>query len=284
MTKKDLISAIRWEAKKFVPIPLEEMILDWEVLKEAAQPGRPNEEPAPDQDKNKDKAQDKKNKKDGEPKPMKGNIRVLLTAAPKKLVNRYVTLFKEAGLQLIGLETESFALERSLVGNDKNPIMAIDIGGSSTSIIIFHGGIPVLNRSIDVGGATVTQSLTKVMGLSDQQAEQFKRDIGYTVSDEVLEEMPEPISRMISAIINEIKYILNIYQSQNKDKISKVVLTGGSSFLMNLAGYIQNVFKIKSYVGDPWARVVHPVEIDALLKQLGPRMSVAIGLAMREIV
>jgi len=295
MGKKDLISAVRWEAKKFVPIPLEEMILDWELLQETDK--TVGDEPEENEDKpgeagslpavrhggsaGEKKESDKKDKK--KEFPAKGNIRVLLTAAPKNLVNRYVELFKEAGLQLVGLETESFALERSLVGNDKNPIMVVDIGGQATSIIIYYDGVPILNRSIDVGGKTVTKSLTEAMGISGDQAEQFKRDMGISLSEETLEKLPQPISYVVSSIINEIRYILNIYQNQKKKPITKVILTGGSSFLMNLASYIQTVFNIKSYVGDPWARVVHPVEIDTLLKQLGPRLSVAIGLAMREI-
>ena len=213
----------------------------------------------------------------------KGNIKVLLTAAPKELVSRYVELFKEVGLQLVGLETESFALERSLVGNDRNPIMVIDIGNQSTSIIIIADGVPTHSRSIDVGGKTITKSLVEIMGISEKQAEQFKRDMGVSVTTETFEKLPQPIRNVINSIVNEIRYILNIYQSQNKKPISKIVFTGGSAFLANLTSYIQSIFNLKAYVGDPWARVVHPVEIDAMLKQLGPRLSVAIGLAMREM-
>lgn len=295
MNKKDLISAVRWEAKKFVPIPLEEMILDWEVLKGPDGQAIGLEAPEKKIKKDKDKGEKKNNdvKKDvdtkdekvkvSKDKSLKGNIKVLLTAAPKELVSRYVQLFKEVGLQLVGLETESFALERSLVGNDRNPIMIVDIGNQATSIIIISDGVPTHSRSIDVGGKTITKSLIDIMGVSEKQAEQFKRDMGVSVTEETIEKLPQPIRYVINSIVNEIRYILNIYQSQNKKPMSKVILTGGSAFLANLTTYIQNIFNMKAYVGDPWARVVHPVEIDAMLKQLGPRLSVAIGLAMREI-
>ena len=299
MSKKDLISAVRWEAKKFVPIPLEEMILDWEVLQDSTT--------VANDDKKKDKKENKNDKKEekhedilqsqqevkdekdrkikkGKEDQLKGNIKVLLTAAPKNLVNNYVELFKDVGLRLVGLETESFAIERSLVGNDHNPIMVVDIGSQATSIIIYFEGVPILNRSIDAGGQTITKSLTEIMGLTEEQAEQFKRDMGLSVSEETIDKLPRPISYVINSIVNEIRYIINIYQSQNKKPISKVILTGGSAFLANLTSYIQNIFNINSFVGDPWARVVHPVEIDALLKELGPRLSVSIGLAMREIL
>jgi type IV pilus assembly protein PilM len=277
MKDKDLVSAIRWEAKKFVPIPLEEMILDWEVLKEPkdAKPAVP----APGE-----KLEKKDEKKESEAAAPKTNLRILMTAAPKNLVNRYVELFKLVGLQLVGLETESFALERSLVGNDMNPVMVIDIGSQTSSIIIYSSGVPILNRSIDVGGKGITRSLQETMGLTVEQAEQFKRDVGMSVSSKSLGDLPKPMSYVINSIINEIRYILNIYQNQNKKPITKVILTGGSAFLANISGAIESIFNIKSYIGDPWARVIHPVEIDSLLKELGPRMAVSIGLAMREIV
>ncbi len=283
MSKKDLISAVRWEAKKFVPIPLEEMILDWEVLEEKVtkkNETKGNSDKNDKKDSKKDKKEDKKNKKD---KLMKGNVKVLLTAAPKNLVNKYVELFKDVGLQLVGLETESFALERSLIGNDKNPIMVIDVGGKATNIIIYSEGIPILNRSIDVGGLSLTKSLSEAMGLNNEQAEQFKKDMCVNGTDEKLNSLPQPIGQVIKSIINEVKYILNIYQNQSNSPISKIILSGGSSYILNLPLYIQETFNIKSYIGDPWARVVHPVEIDKLLKQLGPRMAIPIGLAMREI-
>ncbi|MBU0598424.1 pilus assembly protein PilM [Patescibacteria group bacterium] len=284
MSKKDLISAVRWEAKKFVPIPLEEMILDWEILD---QPGAEGEK---EDNKDIEKEAKKKDEKDKDKKEIdkqgikKGNAKVLLTAAPKNLVNRYVELFKIVGLQLVGLETESFALERSLVGNDKNSIMVIDVGKAATNIIIFSGGVPTLNRSIDVGGQTVTKSLIEKMGVDETQAEQFKIDMKDSLAGKTLEEVPQPISHLINAIVNEVRYILNIYQSQNRQPITKIILTGGSAFLPNLTDYLQEIFRIKVFIGDPWARVIHPVEIDSMLKELGPRMSVSIGLAMREIV
>ncbi len=280
MAKKDLISAVRWEAKKFVPIPLEEMILDWEVLKEPGQVISDGEEIG---EKRKKDEIDKEKSKNAKGETAKGNLKVLLTAAPKNLVNRYVELFKEVGLQLVGLETESFALERSLVGNDLNPVMVVDLGSRFTSIIIFSGGVPILNRSIDVGGRSVTKGLAETMGLSEPQAEQYKRDMSISLEKEPLEKLPRPVAYLINSLINEMRYILNIYQSQSRQPVSKVILTGGSCFVAGLADYIYNIFNIKAFIGDPWARVIHPVDIDAMLKELGPRFAVSIGLALREI-
>ncbi|MFA5135062.1 MAG: pilus assembly protein PilM [Patescibacteria group bacterium] len=309
MSKKELISAVRWEAKKFVPIPLEEMILDWEVLSgDAEQHAAPGSAKGMLEKKNHagdlQKKDGGKASRDGFPgggggdpesgssdeqasarlKEAKASIKVLLTAAPKNLVNRYVELFKEAGVQLIGLETESFALERALIGNDQNPVMIIDIGNEAASLTIFARGVPIHNRSIDIGGTTITKAVAQATGLAEEHAEQFKRDMNGSLDDESVEKLPQQVKYVVHSVVNEARYIINYYERQNKQKVSKIILTGGSSYFMDLPDYLQKIFNIKTYIGDPWARVIHPVEIDSLLRQLGPRLAVSVGLAMREIV
>jgi len=283
MAKKDLISAVRWEAKKFVPIPLEEMILDWELLKEPGQSEVKESELEPKEKNSKEEEKKDKEKSKIEKSKAKDN-KVLLTAAPKNLVERYVDIFKRANLQLIGLETEAFALERSLIGNERTPIMIIDVGQTATSLIIFTNGVPIINRGIDVGGRSITEALTKTTGLDYKQAEQFKRDYSNILTEKNIDQMPKPISFVANSIINETRYILNIYQGQNKQPIEKIVFCGGSAFLSTLTEQVGNIFNMKVFVGDPWARIIYPVDLESMLKEIGPRFAVAIGLAMREIV
>lgn len=268
MSKKDLMSAVRWEAKKFVPMPLEEMILDWEIVQD---PQKKKESIV----------------KDAETKPedrARKDIRVLLTAAPKALVERYVHIFKQAELQLVGLETEGFALERAMVGNDPSPIMVVDIGARVTSIMIFKESIPILTRSIDVGGESITETIMKTLNVDLDRAEQFKRDFGLSMGSEGGEKIPKTIEFVTSAIINEIRYVLNIFRSQSEVPLEKIILCGGSAFLVNLPQYLNSIFQVKVFVGDPWSRVSYPVDLKSVLQEIGPRLSVAIGLAMREIV
>ncbi|PIS42023.1 MAG: hypothetical protein COT24_05705 [Candidatus Kerfeldbacteria bacterium CG08_land_8_20_14_0_20_40_16] len=266
MSKKDLIAAVRWEAKKFVPMPLEEMILDWKIL---------NEE-------NKDKGNDRKEKNISDKKTK--NYKILLTAAPKNLVQRYVEIFKKADLQLVSLETEAFALERSLIGNDKSAIMIVDIGAIACDISIIADGIPILNRSIDIGGNTITKAIANSLNINLERAEQFKRDFGIAPGSSTQGQIPRTIEFIISSIINEIKYVLNLYQNQGEKEIEKIVLAGGSSFLPNLTNYLEKILNLKVFIGDPWARIIYPIDLKPVLQELGPRFAVAIGLAMREIV
>ncbi|MBU0707699.1 pilus assembly protein PilM [Patescibacteria group bacterium] len=286
MSRKELVSAVRWEAKKFVPMPIEEMILDWKVLEETKQDDKPE---VPD-------AQDLKSKltkdtpinKLKQEKPTK-SLNILLTAAPKNLVQRYLSIFKELNVRLVGLETEAFALERSLIGHDKSAVMVVDIGGLNTNISVIRDSIPLLNRSIDVGGETITRTIANGLNVDLERAEQFKRDFGMATSEDSSQQIPKTIEFVVSSIVNEIKYCFNLYQNQSVGNtkpgkaIEKVVLTGGSSYLPSLPEYLSKILNMRVYIGDPWAHISYPEELQPVLRELGPRFSVAIGLAMREI-
>lgn len=274
MSKKDLMSAVKWEAKKFVPMPVDEMILDWEVLKEdslaakvaganVAKPADPKAEQA---------------------KAASKDMKVLLTAAPKNLVQRYMDIFKAADLQLVALETEAFSLERSLIGHDKAPIMIVDIGAVATDIVVFSEGIPMLTRSIDVGGDTITKTIASTLRVNTERAEQFKRDFFIATQGTTDSNIPKAIEFVVNSITNEIRYVLNLYQNQGTGRsIEKLILGGGSAFLTNLPEYFTKLLNIQTYIGDPWARVSYPVELKPVWNEIGPRFGVAVGLGLRQL-
>lgn len=281
MPKSDLAQAVKWEAKKFVPMPLEEMILDWKLLRnlnDTYQEQNDKEQSKTDINENKENNLQKTEKS----QEIKQNYRVLITAAPKNLVARYLEIFKAAGLKLISLETESFALARSLFFGSKLPIMIIDIGSLTTAISIVEDGVPILNRSLDVGGATLTQAIATSLNIDRRRAEQFKRDIGIAQTN-AASGIPKVIERTLNPVINEVKYSLNLYQSQTAISVEKAILVGGSAFLPNLTDYLSQVLNLNVFVGDPWFRVAYPEDLKLVLDEVGSRLAVATGLAMRDI-
>ena len=252
--KKGMASAVNEEAKKVIPLPLEEMTLDWKVV--------------PDEN--------------GKT-PTKGNMQVFLTGSPKKLVRKYIDIFKSAKLSLASLETETFSLVRSLLGDDKSTVMIVEIGSNSTDLFIVKESIPVLNRSLAVCASTVTKTLAEKMGLSYSQAEQFKHDLSVSLSPDNHEELPKMIAETLEPIVTEIQYMLDFFRSRNNGEVEKIVLSGGGALLLNLTEYLSSRLDIKVIIGDPWARVHYPPELKPVLSEVGPRLAVAIGLAMREI-
>jgi type IV pilus assembly protein PilM len=301
MKDKELSKAIIWEAKKFLPMNVEDMNLDWRVIGKYESATGLNdiipqkqenfEEKKEEATKNiseniqeETKKQEIKNEVSSAVSANhKSYLKILVTAAPKKNVARYLSIFKKAGIELLGLETESFALERSLIGYEESPIMIVDIGAITSDLIIVEKGIPVLSRSVDAGGATITQMVASGLKVDIKRAEQFKRDIGFQTNTK--QGIPKVIENSIEPIINEIKYCFDLFLSREEKnkRIEKIVLTGGSSFLPNLPEFLSELLNIKVVIGDPWSRIVYPMELKPVLDELAPRMSVAVGLAMREI-
>jgi type IV pilus assembly protein PilM len=272
---KEMREAIEWQAKKLIPVPLDEMVLDFKVIgsppKGAVPPpakGAPAPAPA--------------GKKDGAK-----TVPVLITGASKTMVQKYVNVFRQAGVELASLETEAFALIRSLVGKDRATSMIVDIGAVRTNIIIVENGIPYVTRSLDMGGATLTKAMAKALSLDIKAAEQMKNDIKSVSTLYPGEGLPKIFENVMLPMLTELQYSMNLYTGQGEEAtgrtIEKVILTGGTAALPALATYFSSQLNVRTYLGDPWARVVYPPELRSVIDEIGPRFSVAVGLAMRNI-
>ncbi|OGY75771.1 MAG: hypothetical protein A2295_03225 [Candidatus Jacksonbacteria bacterium RIFOXYB2_FULL_44_15] len=296
----DLESIIRVEAHKFVPIPLEDVVLDWKVVgaigdkhKKAKDKKKAVEKPAPDKkESTKVKSDETKNAKlaglapeDLLPKDERG-LEVLLTAAPRKLVKKYVEIFKAAELNLLSLETESFSYIRALLPkNDNSPVMVLNVGAVASDIIIVEKQIPVIIRTVDGGGFSITEAIAHNLGISIERAEQFKRDVGIyapdgTDSNHVIRQLVESA---FVPVVNEISYSLELYKTRNQN-VEKILLTGGSAYLLHLSDFLKSTFKIPVYIGDPWHRITYAPEMQKVLQEIGPMFTVAVGLALKQIV
>ena len=253
--KKDLPSAINWEAKKVIPLPLEEMILDWKKIANVGEGEAGN----------------------------KDNVKILLTGAPRTLVKKYIEIFRNAKINLASLETETFALIRSLLGNDKSTVMIVEIGAKTSSFNVVDQNIPILNRSIDIGGWAITKAISDNLNIGLERAEQFKYDLGISSVASADNTIPTTIIDSISPIINEIKYALNLFQNKNNKKVDKIILSGGSALLVNFTSYLSEILNMNVLASDPWAKISCPVDLKPLLDEIAPRMAIAIGLALREM-
>ncbi len=256
--EKELKDAVQNQAKKLIPLPLEEVSIDMKIV-------------------------DKMEKAEG----VKAATRVLVTAAPKALVNKHIEIFKQAGLELISLETEAFAEIRSLIGKDRSTIMIVDIGSLRTNILVVESGIPFITRSIATGGNAITQTIAKTLGIPQEQAESMKRDIKSLQSFTQTGDVSPILTVLMKSILDEVRYSFNLYQTQEGSngpkRIDKIILTGGSSLLPRLPEFLTQQMNVNTYLGNPWARVVYPLDLRPLLDEMGPRFAVSIGCAMRDI-
>lgn len=250
--KKNLDEAVMWETKKVIPVPIEDVSLEWRLIESRIENN-------------------------------KEYLKIFVSAVPKVVVNKYQELFKEAKLSLHSLEPEIFSLVRSLIGKDKSNFMLVEMGSTNTSLSIIERGIPVLNRSLGLGGRDITKKLSENGAVHFSQAEQLKFDLGIATFGGSETEVPQVITQALSPLINEIKYMTGLYQVRGDKKIEKIILSGGSSLIGNLANYLEKVLDMTTVVGDPWSRISYPLELEPLLKELGPRLAVAVGLALNRV-
>ncbi len=271
-TKKvdDIREAARWQAKKLIPVPLEEMTLDFKIIDI--------------NDKKKKTKKDEAADKEAEKK----TVQVLITGAANAMIQKYMTVFRKAGLELASLETETFALIRSLIGKDRSTTMIVDIGSVRTNIIIVDNGIPYVTRSVDMGGTTLTKAMGKALDLGLKEAEEMKCDIRSVQSIYPGEGLPKIFESAMAPMVTELQYSVNLYAGQidedgSEKKVEKIILTGGTSGLPVLSSYFSEQLNMKTYVGDPWARVAYPDGLRPVLDEIGPRFAVSIGLAMQNV-
>lgn len=255
---KQMKLLVEAQVEKLAPLPITEMIIDSRVIDE------------------------KKAEKAGEKEKIGERSRVLVTGAAKTLVAKYVEAFTLAKMELVALETESFALVRSLVGRDKSVILILDVGAQRTNITIVDKGIPYFTRTVNVGGGMLTKIIAEQMGISLEEAEQMKLDLAKDVSSGI----PPAVEMLLQPILNEINYSIGEFRRQEghgESKIEKVIVTGGSAELPGMVAFLSGKLNVNVYIGDPWARVTVPEALRPVLDEIGPRFAVAIGLAMRDI-
>lgn len=247
--EKDLERAVIWEAKKIIPMPIEDINLEWRKIESRIENN-------------------------------KEHLKIFITAVPKLLVQKQREIFKLAKLNLLSLEPEIFSLARAFIGRDKANYAIIDIGAMTTNLSLVERGIPVLNRSLDLGGDHLTKKIASGCQVSLDEAEQLKYDLGINAHNFQGADINVVMAEAISPIINEIKYLISLFEKRNGGKIEKIILAGGSSMLVNLTSYMEKVLDITVIVGDPWSRVSYPLELEPLLKEIGPKLATATGLAL----
>jgi ribosomal protein L6 len=242
LSEKELESAVSFEAKKYVPLPAEEVNVSWSVV--SKDPGGLKQ-------------------------------KVLLTAVPKIVIQNYLSVFNEAGLEPLVMEIEALALTRCLVGEDRSPQLLVDIGSKGTSVSMVMDGNLQLSRNFVFGGDTITNKIAETLKLSVVRAEQFKRDFGVRESTF----LPETIRPILQNLKDEIKRIISV-QSGSGVRIGKVKFTGGGSNLPGLLDFFGDI-GVPVEFGDTFLRVGFPKSVLETVLKAGPSLSVAVGLALR---
>jgi type IV pilus assembly protein PilM len=260
--EKQLAQMIPLEARKYIPVPISEVNLDYLVIP-----------------RNDSIASEYQN---SEAKPEEKTIDVLLVVIHKDALEKNKEITRLAKLETAFSEIEIFSSMRSVLEPGTAPQMIIDIGSGSTKIYIVERGILRTSHMISRGSQDITLAISKSLSISIEEAEKIKRERGL-LKKEGDQDINEITSLTLDYIFSEIARVLLNYQKKTEQNVSKVFLTGGGSLLKGLKEKAESSFSVPVVMGDPFSKIEFPAFLENVLRQAGPSFAVAIGLALRKL-
>jgi type IV pilus assembly protein PilM len=261
---KQLDNAIRFRAQEALPIPIEEAVLDYKVLGEST---------------------------DAEGQPVR---RVLLVVAYRELIDRYVNACSKAGIELVGIDLEAFALLRAMSAPREDgdeaeaAVVVVSIGHERSTFAVSDGRVCEFTRVLEWGGSALNVAIARAIDKAPSEAEPFKRALDLnmaTAPPEMTQDqfvaVKDAVQRQVQTFARELVSSLQFYQNQPGSLgIGEIVLTGGTAHLSGLAEELQRLIGVHVRIGDPLARVRVGKKV-ADDEQVGS-LAVAIGLGIED--
>jgi len=248
LSDEEVASAIKWEAEQYIPIPVSEAVIQYTVLE-----------------------RNEKNKE----------ISIVLVAAPKQLVEKYIKVMRLAGLTPIAAETELTALARSL-SPDVGTSILLDMGANSTDMSIVKNLNTVFTRSIPVAGDAFTRAVSQSLGIEAIQAEEYKKTYGLD-PNQLEGKVKRALDPIFNVVIEEIKKAIHFYQSEDKGEVpSSIVITGGASLMPFVVQHLTASLNIETSIGNPFGKISLDTETAGKLAPYASIYGASVGLAMRE--
>jgi type IV pilus assembly protein PilM len=271
MPENVLRKSIVWEAKKYITFPIEDSVVECQVL--------PDDEDT-----------------------LPSEMNVMLAAAPRGLVDGYVNALQEAGLEPIALEIGSFAVMRALIDTAPDPsyleqtIGIIDSGAAYTDVNIVKKGRSVFTRTIGVAGNALTNAIMNALDCPPEEAERVKMttDVTQATADRTLlrtDKVAGALVPLLEEVVKEVRRSINFYQSQFVEGspdgiVDRLIVTGGTAKLKGFTDYLQSILEIPVELSDVFHdRFVNldPARAELLSADAASTVR-AVGLALREIV
>ena len=253
LSSRELTSAISWEAEQYIPLPLDQVNIDYSVLRDAKETGT-------------------------------DKMDVLLVACPKVLLEKYLSIIEMAELIPVAAETEIIATSRALVrsvATVKNAVLLVSLGAQTTDLAILRGGVLAFTRSISAGGEALSRALVAGLDFNTSQAEEFKRTYGLE-QDKLQGKIVTAVKPIMDTIVGEMKRAIAFYAEKHKEeRVEAVLLSGGTAKLPGMVVYIAQSLGIEAQLANPWVGITRDARFHVLDTE-GPTFTVSVGLALRD--
>jgi type IV pilus assembly protein PilM len=222
MSDSEAESAVPYEAESFIPLPIDQVYLDWQKIGGGTE--------------------DKMN--------------ILMIASPKDFVDKYLDVLDSVNLKPVALEVESQSCHRAVIADKSDEtVLLVDMESYRSSLIMVEEGNLQFTSTIPIAGNTFTDGIAKSLGVSSAKAEEIKRRIG--IANTV--EYPNAKLSLLPVLNNlsaEIKNILKFHNEHSRNQVKKILLIGGSSKLKNLPEYLfaqlQDAGITAAELANPW--------------------------------
>lgn len=252
VVEKNLDAVIPNEARKYIPIPITEVSLDWFIIPEKE---TYNETPVE-----------------------KETINVLVVAIRNETLDSYNKIVTNTGFVQKSFEIEIFATMRSVLRREVAPVMIVDVGTGFSSVFIAEYGVIRMFHAINRGSSYVTETIMRGMNVTFEKAEELKFNAIRT---------PEVIPFITTGnqyLVSEVKRALLEYERENGRTVSKIILSGGGSSVFQFKDVVAKETGIETLLADPFSKVEAPEFLRPLLTESGPQFSVATGLALKNLL
>jgi len=255
MNEVELKQALKFEAQKYIPFPINEVNLDSHILKKGLSDSK---------------------------------MLVLVAAVKKDFINQRLKLIQEAGIKANIIDLDSLALvnafnfsyseeERKDLKN--KAVALLNIGASMSNLNILENGLPVLSRDIYIAGNNITQKIQDIFSIDVKSAEELKLNIDKERMDKVV----TAAESVLSDLAKELRVSFDYYESQSSSSVARILLSGGGSRFSGLKDMLANLLGIEVESWDPFKQIGIAGNIDSeRVKALSGQLAVAVGLALRK--
>lgn len=222
LSDKELNDAVRMEAEQYIPVPIDELYMDYNVIKRT----------------------DKE-------------IELFAVAVPKKIIDSYITLARLMGLEVVAMETTIGAASRLFIQTELNdiPTVLIDFGSVSSDITVFDKTL-IVTGTVDGGGDNFTSLIAKKLDVTAQEANIIKTKYGLDYSKKQ-KEINEALRPILESLLKETRRMIRYYEERYgaQRKISQVVAMGGGANMPGINDYLTNLLRLPVRTTDPWQHI-----------------------------
>ena len=256
MTESELEESIQWEAERHIPFDINDVNIDFQII------GYGSENP--------------------------DLMDVILVAAKKDMINDYVSVIMESGLNPVLVDIDAFAVENMLAVNydiDKEDTVAVaNVGATVTNINILRNNISAFTRDVFKGGNQITEEIQRQLHIDYEEAEKIK--VGKQVDGATQSVVQNVLKTASESLAIEIGNTLEFFQSTSTyQKISKLFLSGGGAKIREFDIILQQQIGIPVEMANPFKKIEYSEKnFDVeYLREIGPVMAVGVGLASRKV-